>query len=83
MLTLMNIRANQLGIELKGMTAEVEKQMAISPKRKIGKIVVRIQTAYSPDSLTQTKLEQAAIDCPVHLSLHPDVKIEVDFVWGL
>lgn len=83
MLTLMSIRANQLGIELKGMTAEVEKQMAAAPKRKVGKIIIRIRSSYSPDQSTQSKLEQAAIDCPVHLSLHPDVKIELDFIWGL
>lgn len=83
MLTLMSVRANQLGIELKGMTAEVDKKMAISPKRRVGKVIIRIRSSYSPDSVTQKELEQAAIDCPVHLSLHPDVKVEIDFVWGL
>lgn len=83
MLTLMGIRGKQLGIELKGMTAEVEKHMATAPVRKVGKIIIRIRSSYSPDQMTQSKLEQAAIDCPVHLSLHPDVKVELDFVWGL
>lgn len=83
MLTLMSLTAKKMGIELKGMKAEVEKEMITSPKRRVGKIIVRIQSSYSPNSDEQKKLEEAAIGCPVHLSMHPDIKIAFDFVWGL
>lgn len=83
MMTIMAMAAKKLGIELKGATAEVEKEMSTAGQRKIGKIIVRIRSAVLPNPLAREKMEKAALDCPVHHSLHPDVKVEVDFVWGL
>ena len=34
-------------------------------------------------SFEKEKLEKAALECPVHHSIHPDISLEVDFVWGL
>ena len=83
MLTLMGIAARKVGLELKGASAEVEKEIAPAGPRRLGKIVVRIRSALSPNGPAREKLEQAALECPVKLSLHPEVKLEVDFVWGL
>jgi len=82
MLTLMGITAEKLGLDLKGATAEVEKEMASSPRR-IGRLVVRIRSRLSPNPEERVKLEQAALGCPVKASLHPDIKLDIDFVWGL
>jgi putative redox protein len=81
MLTLMGIAARRLGVDLKGMSADFEKEMNLSPRR-IGKLVVRIRCPITPDAEVRAKLEKAAIDCPVKQSLHPDIKLETDFVWG-
>lgn len=83
MVTLMGIAARKLAVDLKGLTAEVEKEMSTAGARRIGKIIVRIRSSISPNQQIREKLEHAAITCPVHHSLHPDVKVEVDFVWGL
>jgi putative redox protein len=83
MLTLMGICARQLGLDLKGATAEVEKEMAARPPRRIGRIVVRIRSQLSPNPEERQKMEQMALACPVHASLHPDIRLEIDFVWGL
>jgi putative redox protein len=83
MVTLMGIAARKLAVDLKGMSAEVEKEMVATGSRRIGKIIVRIRCSLSPNQQVQEKLEKAAIGCPVALSLHPDVKVEADFVWGL
>ncbi len=83
MMTLMAIHSRKLGVDLKGMTAEVEKEMYVSDKRRIGKLIVRIRSPILPNPMVREKLEKAALDCPVHLSLHPNIKVEVDFVWGL
>ncbi len=83
MVTLMAIQAGKLGVDLKGMTAEVEKEMALSGSRRIGRLIVRIRSAALPNPVAREKLEKAALDCPVHHSLHPEIKLEVDFVWGL
>lgn len=83
MITLMGIASKKLGIELKGTTVEVEKEMAAAGQRRIGKVIVRIRSSILPNPPAREKLEKAALDCPVRLSLHPDIKVEVDFVWGL
>ncbi len=83
MLTLMGLVAKKAGFDLSGLTAEVEKEMASLPSRKIGKLIVRIRCPNLPSPPIREKLEQAALQCPVHASLHPDVKQEIDFVWGL
>lgn len=83
MITLMGIAARKLGIEIEGTTAEVEKEMTSVPQRRIGRIQIRVRSPHSFDALTREKLEKAATQCPVHHSLHPDIKLEYDFVWGL
>ncbi len=83
MMTLMGIAASKLGVDLKGMSGEVEKEMAAAPVRRIGKIIVRIRSSLSPNGAVREKLEHAALNCPVKHSLHPDIKLEIDFIWGL
>jgi uncharacterized OsmC-like protein len=83
MLTLMGLAARKLGEDLKGATAHVEKEMTLIPHRRIGKLIVLIRSSLLPNAQVREKLEKAALECPVHHSLHPDIKIECDFVWGL
>jgi putative redox protein len=83
MLTLMGIGAKKLGIDLKGATAEVEKEMSNTPTRRIGKLAVQIRCPQKVSAEAQAKLEQMASTCPVHASLHPDMLVEYHFVWGL
>ncbi len=78
-LTLMGIAAKRLGVSMKGVKADVEKTMKLTPVRSIGRLIVHI---YFPgvidEKLTET-LERAAKGCPVHYSLHPDVIQEFHF----
>ena len=82
MLTLMGIAARKLGIDFQA-TAETEKEMALRPFRRIGKLTVRIRCPLALNPEERAKLEQAALTCPVHASLHPEIKQEIDFIWGL
>jgi putative redox protein len=81
MLTLMGIFARKVGIDLKGATIDVEKEMALAPRR-IGRILVRFRSPLSLSPEIRLKLEQAALSCPVHHSLHPDIVQDIDFIWG-
>lgn len=83
MLTLMGITARQLQIDLKGATIDVEKEMTSHPLRRIARIIVRFRCSLTLSEEIRKKLEEAALHCPVHSSLHPDIKQEIDFVWGL
>lgn len=67
-----------LNVDLRSSSAVVEKVMSASP-RKIESLRVKITL---PSSLTpelRKRMEDIAHSCPVHLSLHPDVKIPMTF----
>jgi uncharacterized OsmC-like protein len=80
MITIMAIKARDMEIELKGMTAEVTKVMAAEPRR-ISEIHVHFEMNQAADEKTKTILERAAMTCPVFYSLHPDIKKEINFNW--
>lgn len=79
----MGLAAKKMGISIEGAVANVEKEMSSAPTRRIGKLVVHLQfpQAFSLD--VQKKLEEIAIKCPVHASLHPDVRQEIHFSWNI
>jgi uncharacterized OsmC-like protein len=80
MFTVMGIKARDLGIDFSGSTAEVTKIMAPEPRR-ISEIHVTFQMNLDADEKTKTILERTAMTCPVHYSLHPDIKREIIFNW--
>ncbi len=82
MATIMGIAAERHDVSLEGMTIDVQKHMATEPVRRIGKLVVRIGVPHDPGPEMRKRLEAAAHACPVHRSIHPDVEIPVEFVWG-
>ncbi len=82
MLTIMGIAARTLGVDITGTTASVEKEMAASPVRRIAKLTVKIHVPQAVSEENRQKLERAALACPVHQSLHPEVEKPVEFVWG-
>ena len=81
MLTIMGIKARDLGIDLKGTRAEVTKTMGNAPRRII-KIAIALHFSNIEDHKTQKILQKAAETCPVHYSLHPDIEKEVTYHWG-
>ena len=83
MLTLMGMAAEKVAFDLTGTTVEVEKVMVVDPMRRIGKIVLRFRIPHVANEMVREKLEKAAVQCPVHYSLHPNVKQEIDFLWGI
>lgn len=80
MLTIMGIKARDMGIDISQSRAEVTKTMASDPRR-IAEIEVRLLMSVQADKKTQTILENAAKTCPVGKSLHPDVAQNITFVW--
>lgn len=79
MMTIMGIVAERDGIDLKGLRAEVVKIMASNP-RKISEIQIR----FSHPQLIATeaqkqKLKNAALTCPVALSLAESVRQNISF----
>jgi len=83
MLTTMAIRAKDLELKLKGSTCHTEKIMSSAPRR-ISILKIRFSWPESVDFTVeeQERLESIAWTCPVKESIHPDIKLEVDFNWG-
>ena len=80
MLTIMGIKARDMGIDISQSRAEITKTMASDPRR-IAEIEVRLLMSVQADKKIQTILENAAKTCPVGKSLHPDVVQNITFVW--
>ena len=79
-ITTMAIKARDMDLELKGTTAEVTKVMAADPRR-IFEIHIHFEMNLTDDKKIRTILEKIAMTCPVHFSLHPDIKKEITFNW--
>lgn len=79
MITTMGIRAMDNGIGVKDIRADVTKVMATDPRR-IAEIRIDLSISIENDNPAARKiLEDAAINCPVAKSVHPEIKQEVRF----
>ncbi|MEM9671752.1 MAG: OsmC family protein [Bacteroidota bacterium] len=79
MMTIMGIRARKYNIELEGLQANVTKYMSSNP-RQISKISIQFSlesTNATPDQIQM--LKDAALSCPVALSINPSIEQDVSF----
>jgi len=82
MITVMGIKAREFGLDLDGVKIEVLKNMKANPRR-VGGINL---TFHIPgelknlDEKTREILKNTGITCPVQLSIHPDIEVNID--WG-
>ncbi len=81
MATTMAIVAQRERLELPGLKVHVTKEMVAHPTRRIGQLTTHISVPgkFTPEQ--KQKLQNAAHACPVHKSLHPDVKLPIEFEW--
>ena len=82
MMTMMGIKARDLGINMVEITAEVTKHMAADPRR-ISKIEVDLKLPTDITDKHRKILENTARTCPVLYSLHPDIEKVITFNWVL
>jgi uncharacterized OsmC-like protein len=81
MITVMGIKACDMGIDMTGTTANVTKTMSSDPRR-ISKIEVVLEFPFEADDKTRKILERTAKTCPVLYSLHPDIEKDITFNWN-
>jgi putative redox protein len=77
--TTMGIVAQRDRVRLQGTKVSAEKHMSAQPPRRIARIVLKIDFPPGIPPDYRQKLEQTARTCPVALSLHPDVALDVTF----
>ena len=82
MITIMGMKAQEMGVNLSDVKIDVLKTMAADPRR-----VSRIDLAFllpdrlhSLDKKSITILKNTALACPVAKSIHPDIEVIID--WG-
>lgn len=81
-LTVMALAAEKMGLGFSGVKALVVKEMSRTLPRRIASLEVRV---FCPLILTEpvrAQLEKVAKDCPIHHSLHPEIKASIQFFWG-
>ncbi|HWL50917.1 MAG TPA: OsmC family protein [Chthoniobacteraceae bacterium] len=80
MATIMGIYASRHEIDLTGMRISVTKEMTQSAPRRIAKLTT---TIHLPAGIEKSDaLERAALTCPAHQSLHPDIEKPVNFCYA-
>lgn len=81
-MTTMGIYAKRHEIDLCGGTVTVLKEMTQVPVRRIARLTTEVKLPVPKDHPQREALERAALTCPVHQSLHPDVDKPITFVWA-
>ena len=81
MLTILGIVAKDHEVDIGDVRGRVIKEMSSDLPRRIAKITVEIEVPLPAAHPKRELIEQAAMSCPVHFSLHPDIQKEVSWKW--
>jgi len=81
-ITTMGIKANDMNIDLTGTTIDVTKHMLADPRR-IGRIdvILKFPATLQLNEKDKTILQRVGDNCPVVKSLHPDLKVNIEYHW--
>lgn len=82
-MTIMGIVAQQSGISLSGSHFETTKIMSGSLPRRIASVEIAFSLPAGISVENQKILEKAAANCPVALSLHPDIIQKLTFNYSV
>ncbi len=81
MATVIGIVAERKQIAVEGMTVVVRKFMSDDQPRRISRLELDISMPLPASHPDRKVLESAARGCPVHHSIHPDVKVVMNWAW--
>jgi putative redox protein len=83
-MSVMSLVAERSGVNIAGMQIEESFEMVSTPSHRIGafKLIVQLPNAGAISESVRQKIEAAARACPVKNSLHPDIKVDLEFVYG-
>lgn len=82
MLTVMSIASEKDGVQLNGARVTVSKEMTSNPRR-ISRLTVVLHLPQSVPHDYRRKIEDIALNCPVKLSVHPDIDMPVTFHYDI
>ncbi|KGQ40835.1 OsmC family protein [Gallibacterium anatis] len=77
-MTIMGIKAKALDLDLRGTRVEIEKEMALNPRR-VARVSLDFYLSQELDENSRSVLEEAAHTCPVAKSLSAELVQEFRF----
>jgi len=81
MATILAMAAESYGLDVKGMTVSVQKEMSKDAPRRIVRLPSEVHIPLPANTPQRALLENAALHCPVHKSLPPDLERPTEFFW--
>ena len=83
MITTMAIRAADMNLDFNETKIEITKVMSSDAPRRVVEIKVTLifDNNFIATEAQKEQLIRIARSCPVEKSLHPDIKLEVNFIW--
>lgn len=81
MMTVMAIAAERHGIDVKGTTVTIGKEMSADTPRRIVGLKSVMTIPLPADHPRRALLESAALSCPVKKSIAPEIDASVEFRW--
>jgi len=79
--TTVGIKAEELGVDVRGMKVTVKKEMSKDAPRRIVALPSEVHIPLPADSPHRAVLEQTALNCPVHKSLPSEIERPTSFFW--
>jgi putative redox protein len=81
MSTILAMAAQEHGLDVKGMTVNVSKEMSKDAPRRIVALPSEVHIPLPATTPQRALLENAALNCPVHKSLPPEIERPTKFFW--
>jgi putative redox protein len=81
MATVIGIVARRKELAVEGMGVVVRKIMSDDLPRRIKRLELDLTMPLPGSHPDRKLLESAARGCPVHHSLHPDIEVEMNWIW--
>ena len=79
--TTMALAAQPLGVDLKGMTVNVSKEMSKDAPRRIVSLPAEVHIPLPATLPQRALLESVGLNCPVHKSLPAEIERPTKFFW--
>ncbi len=79
-LTVMGIKCRNMEYNMLGDKCDIVKVMASDPRR-VSEIHVHIEMPAGSSKKDRMILEHTALTCPVAQSIHPDIRVNLQFNW--
>ena len=79
--TTMALKADGLGVDLRGMSVSVTKEMSKDAPRRIVGLPSEVHIPLPASSPHREVLEQTGLNCPVHKSLPAEINRPTKFSW--